>query len=206
MTYRNRINPPIGRFRIMALPCVSLDTVRIFAISKLGWIKQQQTKFQGQPREIPREYLDRESHYVWGKRYLLDICEREQPPLVVLEHRRIVLSVRPSTSERKRQDIVEEWYRVQLKAAIPALIAKWEPLLDVKVERFFVQRRKTHWRSGTRAHARFVSTPSSPRNHLGASNISSSTRWPTCLNQPTTAISSPSWSAPCPLGIITTTP
>ena len=50
---------------------MNLDTIRVFAISKLGWIKQQQKKLRGQERETPREYLDRESHYVWGKRYLL---------------------------------------------------------------------------------------------------------------------------------------
>src|SRR5688500_18873432 len=48
-----------------------MDAVRVFAISKLGWIKQQQRKVTEQEREPPREYLDRESHYLWGRRYLL---------------------------------------------------------------------------------------------------------------------------------------
>jgi predicted metal-dependent hydrolase len=46
-------------------PATDLDTIRVFAISKLGWIKQQQRKMNEQEREPPREYLDRESHYVW---------------------------------------------------------------------------------------------------------------------------------------------
>ena len=54
---------------------MNLDTIRVFAISKLGWIKQQQPKLREQERETPREYLDRESHYVWGKRYLLKVIE-----------------------------------------------------------------------------------------------------------------------------------
>lgn len=50
---------------------MSLQTIRLFAISRLTWIKQQQKKLREQERETPREYIDRESHYVWGKRYLL---------------------------------------------------------------------------------------------------------------------------------------
>ena len=74
---------------------MSLDTIRVFAISKLGWIKQQQQKLREQERETPREYLDRESHYVWGKRYLLKVVEHDGPPRLELNHRRILLEVRP---------------------------------------------------------------------------------------------------------------
>ena len=71
------VHPPNGRVRIAAPMRMSPDTVRVFAISKLSWIRQQQEKIQAQERETPREYLDRESHYLWGKRYLLDVGSRE---------------------------------------------------------------------------------------------------------------------------------
>lgn len=141
------VYPPAGRVRISAPLRMNLDTIRIFAISKLGWIKQQQKKVQGQERETPREYLDRESHYVWGKRYLLKVVERDAASIVELKHRTMLMRVRPGTSDEKKQAIVEEWYRVQLKQAVPAVIAQWEPLMGVKVERFFVQRMKTKWGS-----------------------------------------------------------
>ena len=110
-------------------------------------IKKQQKKLLQQDRETPREYLDRESHYVWGTRYLFKVVEADMPPLVELKHRQMHLRVRPGTSEPKKQDIIEEWYREQLKLAVPPLIAKWEKLLKVKVNRFFVQRMKTKWGS-----------------------------------------------------------
>ena len=141
------VHPPTGRVRISAPSRMSLDTIRVFAISKLGWIKQQQRKLREQERETPREYLDRESHYVWGKRYLLKVIESDEPPSVELKHSQMLLRVRPATDEAKKQAIVEEWYREQLKEAVPPLIAKWEPLMGVKVERFFVQRMKTKWGS-----------------------------------------------------------
>src|SRR5436190_2091580 len=76
------VHPPTGRVRISAPSRMALGTIRVFAISKLAWIKQQQEKLREQERETPREYLDRESHYVWGTRYLLTVTERDQAPAV----------------------------------------------------------------------------------------------------------------------------
>jgi hypothetical protein len=141
------VYPPSGRVRISAPSRMSLDTIRVFVISKRDWIKQQQQKLQEQERETRREYLDRESHYVWGKRYLLKVIEGDAAPSVVLQHSRMLLRVRPGTDARKKQAIVEAWYRRQIKQAVPPLIARWEPLIGVQIERFFVQRMKTKWGS-----------------------------------------------------------
>lgn len=141
------VYPPAGTVRISAPEHMSLDTIRVFAISKLAWIKSQQRKMQAQPREAPREYLNRESHFVWGQRYLLKIIEKEALPLVVLRHKQLVLQLRPGAGLEQRQDLLESWYREQVKAAAPALISKWELLLGVRVERFFVQRMRTQWGS-----------------------------------------------------------
>jgi predicted metal-dependent hydrolase len=141
------VYPPAGRVKISAPLRMKLETIRVYAISKLGWIKQQQKKLRGQERETPREYLDRESHYVWGKRYLLQIIERDATPKLELKHRKIVLRVRPGTREDKKQAIVDEWYRAELRKAVVVVIGKWEPLMGVKVERIFVQRMKTKWGS-----------------------------------------------------------
>lgn len=141
------VHPPTGRVRIAAPERMNLDTIRVFAVSKLDWIKQHQQKIQGQERETPREYLERESHYVWGQRYLLSIIEGSHHPSVELNHNRMVLRVRPGTDTERKQAIVEKWYREQLKPAAPPLIAKWEKLMGVKVERCFVQHMKTRWGS-----------------------------------------------------------
>jgi len=147
------VHPPTGKVRISAPLRMDLDTIRVFAISKLGWIKQQQRKMNEQEREPPREYLDRESHYVWGKRYLLKVIEKDAVPRVELKHSQMLLQTRPATSEEKKQAVLDEWYRAQLKEAAPPLIAKWEPLMGVKVQRFFVQRMKTKWGSCSRNSA-----------------------------------------------------
>lgn len=141
------VYPPTGTVRISAPSRMDLDTIRVFAISKLGWIKKQQQKLREQERETPREYLDRESHYVWGKRYLLQVIEKDAAPRVELRPNQLLLQIRPSAEEAKKQAILDEWYREQLRKAVPPLIAKWEPLFDVKLKQFFVQRMKTKWGS-----------------------------------------------------------
>ena len=141
------VYPPTGRVRISAPSHMSMDTIRVFAISKLDWIRKQQATLQAQDRETPRDFLDRESHYVWGERYLLNIIERDRAPSVTLEGNRMMLQIRPQTEGSKRQEIIENWYREQLKTEVPAPIAKWEPLMDVTVDRFYIQRMKTRWGS-----------------------------------------------------------
>ena len=75
------------------------------------------------------------------------MIEKDAPPCVELKHSRIGLQVRLRASEETRAAILDDWYRQQLKAAVPKLIAKWEPHLGVCVSRFYVQRMKTRWGS-----------------------------------------------------------
>ena len=137
--------PPIGKVRISAPSHMNLDTIRVFTISKLSWIKKQQRKFRDQEREAPREYLDRESHSVWGKRYLLKVIEDENGPRVELRRNQICVRANQKLDKEERQKIVEGWYREQLKQNAVELIAKWEKVIDVKVSRLFIQKMKTKW-------------------------------------------------------------
>src|SRR5438105_7095765 len=118
------IHPPTGRVRISAPERMSFDTIRVFAIAKLGWIKRHKNKFREQERETPRDYLERESHYVWGRRYLLKLIEEDAPPLVELKHTRLVLRTRPGTSKESKEAVLNKWYREQVREAAPPIIEK----------------------------------------------------------------------------------
>lgn len=143
------VHPPTGRVRISAPTRTQLDTLRVYAISKINWIKKHQQKFQEQERETRREYLDRESHYVWGKRYLLKVKEEKRTPSVELKHNEMILTVRPGTEMDKREAVVTAWYRDQVRDASTPLIEKWELILGVKANRVIVRRMRTRWGSCT---------------------------------------------------------
>lgn len=141
------VYPPRGRVKIAAPTRMALNTIRVFVISKIGWIRQQQEKLLGQEREPAREYVDRESHYLWGKRYLLKIITKDAQQRVELKARTLNLLVRPRTGTTAKRELLEEWYRSQLRTALEPLITKWEAILRVKAGKVFVQRMKTKWGS-----------------------------------------------------------
>ena len=141
------VHPPHGRVRISAPKRTSLDSLRLYAISRLDWIKKQQRKLREQERETPREYLERESHYVWGKRYLMTVEEVDQPPSIDRRHNRLILRVRPSAGAAKRRDVLEQWYRDLVRTAAADLIPQWEPKIGVEITGFYVRRMKTRWGS-----------------------------------------------------------
>jgi predicted metal-dependent hydrolase len=141
------VHPPGGRVTLVAPKSTRLEVARAYAISKLGWIRSQQEKLARQARETPRQFIERESHYLWGRRYLMTIKHREAKPSVSLDHKRITLTVRPGSDAGKRAEIIHEWQKSLLHEVVPTFIKKWEPKLKVKVNGYFLQRMKTKWGS-----------------------------------------------------------
>lgn len=139
------VHPPQGRVTISAPLSMDLETIRLFSISKLGWIRKQQTRLRNQKRETPREYVNRESHYYLGQRYLMKVEEQNSIPKVVLKHSTIELYVRPHSSVKQREDLLQAWYRQQLREVVPQYIAKQEKKLNVKVAEIGIRAMKTKW-------------------------------------------------------------
>jgi len=139
------VHPPHGHVRVATPLRMDLDLIRMFIISKLGWIRKQQTKLLGQKRETEREYLSRESHYFLGKRYLLKVIEENATPKVVIKHSSIELYVRPGASKEQRRAIFQEWYRQQLKEMIPRIVERYESKMGVKVASIGIKKMKTRW-------------------------------------------------------------
>jgi predicted metal-dependent hydrolase len=150
------VHPPAGRVTLAAPASTSLDVARAYTISKLGWIRAQQAKLLAQSRESPRRFVERETHYLWGRRHLLKVVQKDTKPFVSPDHRRITLTVRPGTTPAKRAEVVHEWHKSLLHEVVPPLIRKWERRLHVHVEAYFLQRMKTKWGScnHTRKHIR----------------------------------------------------
>lgn len=146
------VHPPEGRVTLVAPSQTRLDVLRAYAITRLSWIRKQQATFNAQAREAPRRHVTRESHDLWGRRYLLDVQYVDAKPDVRQDHKRITLMVRPGSDEAKRADVIHEWHKAQLHAVLPALIRAWEPRLGVKVRAYYLQRMKTRW--GSCNHAR----------------------------------------------------
>jgi predicted metal-dependent hydrolase len=142
-----RVLPPDGAVRISAPQRMDLETIHRFALSKLDWIRAQRQKILAQAHPARLQYVDGENNPVWGKSVPLRVIESPQAPSVALLDDRLVVRVRPGSPKTKKQAVLDAWYREQVKQALPALIARWEVRLGVKVRRFYVQRMKTRWGS-----------------------------------------------------------
>jgi len=141
------VHPPMGRVTLVAPTGTRVEVARAYVIAKISWIRSQQAKLQGQARETPRQFITRESHYLWGRRYLLSVVEGDAKPSVQLSHRQITLTVRPGSSTAERDRVLHDWHKALLHEAVPTFIRKWETRLGVSVSCYFLQRMKTKWGS-----------------------------------------------------------
>lgn len=144
------VYPPVGRVRVAAPLRLDDDAVRLALVQRLPWIKRQRGLLQAANRQSLREMVTGESHYVWGNRYRLKVVQRPGRAHVELDGDRLLLYVAPETAAEKRRELLDDWYRQQLRAAIPDIIAKWEPILDVTISRWTIRRMKTKWGSCNR--------------------------------------------------------
>lgn len=143
------VYPPTGRVRVSAPDDMNLETIRLFALSKIAWIRKNQRKIKAQERETPREFLERESHYLWGHRYLLRIVDHDNRAAVLVGHKTIELNVPKDATIVNKRELVLDWYREELRRATRPIIEQFERLLGVNVQRVFIQRMRTKWGSSS---------------------------------------------------------
>ena len=141
------VYPPAGKVRISAPKHMRPSAIKAFVLSQLDWIRKQWKSVIEQDRETRRDYVSRESHYLWGERYLLKVVELNDQPRVQRKHSQLVLQVRPRADWIKRHDLMSSFYRNELRTKSATLISNWEPQLGVSVSRLFVQQMKTQWGS-----------------------------------------------------------
>ena len=142
------VYPPDGRVRVAAPLGTKEDVIRLAIISKLTWIRQRQASFASQVRQSEREYITGESHYVAGKRYLLDVVEGGRKSSVhISNNRTLELRVPVSSGLDKRRDVLQQWYRRRLYEQIPALNEKWTPVVGVEPSQVRIRKMKTRWGS-----------------------------------------------------------
>lgn len=145
------VYPPNGWVRVATPMRVNDQAVRLAVASRLGWIRRQQKKLLGQERQSPREYVSRESHYFLGRRYLLNVVYQDGRGRVSINGKASIdLLVPNGASRTKRERILQQWYRKQLKTLIPPLVSKWEKTTGLKVAEWGVKKMKTRWGSCNR--------------------------------------------------------
>jgi len=138
--------PPVGKVRVTAPQNMNDDAIRTFLATRISWIKKMQAKFKGQERQTPREYVSGETYYYFGKKFKLEVCEIEARPNVEIKGKtKIFLNIRPKTSVLKREEIIQNWYRDELRKFLGVAIDKWEKKIGIKTDSWGIRRMKTRW-------------------------------------------------------------
>lgn len=142
------VHPPEGRVRVSAPQRLDDEAVRLAVASRLRWIRRHQKTFADQPRQSRREMVSGESHYFRGRRYRLRVLEHNGPNRVSVNGTsELTMMVRFGTVLEKRERILNDWYRRHMKALMPDMIAKWQPVIGVQVADWGVKKMKTRWGS-----------------------------------------------------------
>ena len=142
------VYPPDGKIRLAVPFWVGEEAIRLAVTERLAWIRRHQEKFASQPRQSEREMVNGETQWFQGRKYRLELREVPGREGVALKGLATMeLAVRAGSEVEHRQDLLDRWYRKQLKLEIAPLIAKWEPALGVKSAAWGVRKMKTRWGS-----------------------------------------------------------
>ncbi|MDR7855412.1 SprT family zinc-dependent metalloprotease [Tissierella sp.] len=146
-TIRLSVHPPNGQVKISAPNRMTDESIRLFIISRLAWIKKQQLKFENQEKIPELEYVSGEEHYYFGQRYLLNVITEDinKAKVEIRSNKFIDLYVREGSDKGKRAATMKEWYRKELKSLIPSMIEKWENIMGLKINEWGVKQMKTRW-------------------------------------------------------------
>ena len=139
--------PPDGKIRVSAPENMTDTAIRMAVVSRIPWIKQQQSDFANQPRQSDREMVNGECHYLWGRRHRLEVIERTGRHEVSTRPGKFCLYVHPDTTQEKRARLLNEFYRAEVKRSITAIIGRWQTTIGVSTSHWGVKKMKTKWGS-----------------------------------------------------------
>ncbi len=142
---RLSVRPPAGEVRI-AVPLRTPEaTIRALVLQKLPWIRKHQAAFQARPPAPVLQYEPGETHYYQGQGLRLRVHERPGPAQVVVQAGELHLGLPGPATAAQRAQVLARWRRAQLRALVPQLLAKWEPVVGAQAAAWGIKHMKTRW-------------------------------------------------------------
>ncbi|WHR51253.1 SprT family zinc-dependent metalloprotease [Vibrio furnissii] len=139
--------PPDGKVRVSAPDTMSDTAIRMAIVSRIPWIRQQQCSFAEQPRQSEREMVTGESHYLWGRRYRMEVLPTDGATQIEHKGHKLKMYTKSDSSQKHRLEALNAWYRAQVKARVPDLLEHWQPIVGAAPLTWGVKKMKTKWGS-----------------------------------------------------------
>lgn len=139
------VYPPEGNVHASVPNGMSEPQIRLFILSKYMWLKSKIDEATSHKYQKPREYVSGEAHYYKGQLYRLRVEIRNTGKQeVAIEGDYIAVYCR---RQENAEDLLKEWYRLNLKELLPPLIEKWCKRMQIEVPSFEVKSMPKRWGS-----------------------------------------------------------
>lgn len=142
-----RVHSEDGTVKMTVPLKTSREHILGFAKEKLDWIKKAQKKASVHDKSSKQEYQSGEIHFLWGKPYILDVVYGSRN-LVYVDDNKIIMQLHADLNEvtaEQREKALEEFYRIQLKQAIPEMLKKCTNIVGKIPNECRVKNMKTRW-------------------------------------------------------------
>lgn len=140
------VHPPDGHVTISSPEFYDLEKVKIYAATKLGWIKKEQLKFRNQARETERLMITQESHFLFGERYLLKVVGSTRNT-VFIKGKKIILAVVDTSDVNLKRAVLYRFYRKLLRNKLNQLLTIHAQKIQIEIPEFKIRMMKTKWGS-----------------------------------------------------------
>lgn len=139
------VQPPDGRVLVTGPMDVTDGNVLLFVRENFGWVLRQREGMQKQRRQPPRQYVDGETHYLWGEQYFLRVETQKGWGGVKISGSDMLLLAPVNSTVKSRGYYMTEWYRRQLHEAICDELPRWEKKTGFVSDRFDIREMNRSW-------------------------------------------------------------
>lgn len=140
-----KVNPPFGDVTITTPTDYPDDEIKLFMLKKVPEITKVRDKMLAQERQCQREFVSGESHYLWGKTYMLQVIYEGNQYLVTKKPTKLIFSVPSTSTKETRENYFNEWYRQELHQGLQIAIEKCEKTTNLSATEYKIKNMKTKW-------------------------------------------------------------
>ena len=139
-----RILPPNGEVKVSAPLSISDGEIADFIKSKKDWILKKQKYITENNIKPPLKYDNGEKHYIWGEEFTLQLISNKKIKRIVIDKEKsvIYLPIPKRSTIEKRKNILDEFYREEMKNAIPPVLEKCTKIVGRKPKTVTVRKMK----------------------------------------------------------------
>ncbi|NLZ66621.1 MAG: M48 family metallopeptidase [Clostridiaceae bacterium] len=140
-----RVHPPDGKVTVSAPLHYPDQKIISFVLQKLPRIKASQERIRSEFRHAFREYISGETHYLWGKPYMLEVVTEGRQYLIQEESSKLIFTVPKGATRESKERAFNAWYRQELQNVLPKIAKPIEEKMGLHAHEYRIKNMKTRW-------------------------------------------------------------